>query len=133
MAHLGKTARKSFDATASARAWHEAAGDGEPGPEALAGVAALWAVAHSGWDLESVAGACYSAARLSHTRSERLAGACLFGLALATAAADGLEVERLAGLRALAERENVRPPESRALIVGAVYELDTGRVRVLED
>ena len=39
--------------------------------------------------------------------------------------------QSVAALRAIAERENL-PAEQRARIVGAVYELETGRVRILD-
>ena len=109
-------------------AWYEAAADGEPGPETLAGATALLAVARAGADREFVAGACYTMGRVTHTGASRLASACLFGLGLAAAADGGLEDGHMQDLVALAERWGGAGPEPRVVAAVTAAARHPGRV-----
>jgi len=64
--------------------WHAAADTvpaGAPGPEAVAPVVGVWALARRGLDDPFTAGAMFSVARLTHRDPERVAAACLVALA----------------------------------------------------
>jgi dephospho-CoA kinase len=66
--------------------WHLAADivpPAEPGPEALAPVVGLWALARRGLDDAFTASVMFSLARLTHRDPARIAGACLIALAAA--------------------------------------------------
>ncbi len=120
---------------ADRRAWYQPATDqGHPGPETLAGPTALWAVAQSGVDLEFVAGACYTVARVTHTAPSQLANACLFGLGLAAVAEGELDEKRLEALTVLAGRWGRAEPEpsvTAALTAAARSPGEREAVRVL--
>jgi hypothetical protein len=89
--------------------WYRAAGPDadEPGPETLAAPLVVWSLSRAGPDAEFVAAAAASLARLTHTDPARIAGACLYALALQealiAAAADALAAP-LPGWTALARR-----------------------------
>jgi dephospho-CoA kinase len=54
----------------------------EPGPESLASPLVVWSLSRAGPDAEFLAAAAASLARLTHTDPARIAGACLYALAL---------------------------------------------------
>jgi dephospho-CoA kinase len=97
--------------------WHRAADAAwaEPGPETLAAPIALWSLARRGDDADYTASVAASLARLTHEERRRIADATLVSLALASAAAGGLERvrQRWAEHERLAERWG-GAPASRA-------------------
>jgi dephospho-CoA kinase len=71
--------------------WYRAAraDAGAPGPESLAAALVVWSLSRGGPDAEFVAAAAASLARLTHTDPARIAGACLYALALQEAMVGG--------------------------------------------
>jgi len=61
----------------------------DAGPEALAGPVVVWSLSRVGPDAEFLAAAAASLARLTHTDPARIAGACLYALALQGAVVSG--------------------------------------------
>jgi dephospho-CoA kinase len=96
----------------------------EPGPESLAAPLVVWSLSRGGQDAEFVAAAAASLARLTHTDPVRIAGACLYALAMEAALARGVAPEALAavlpGWIALAGRwGGAAPPDAVTAAVEA--------------
>jgi dephospho-CoA kinase len=112
------------------RPWYRAAGPGEQaGPETLAPPVVIWSLSRGGPDVEFLAAAAASLARLTHTDPAQIAGACLYALALQEATVGG-SAEALASSlptwTALAGRwGGAAPPEAVTAAVDAAARIQT--------
>jgi dephospho-CoA kinase len=80
--------------------WYRAARPqgGDEGPEALAAPVVVWALSRHGPDVDFLAAAAASMARLTHNDPGRVAGACLYAVALQEAMVSGTAEALLAPL-----------------------------------
>jgi dephospho-CoA kinase len=102
----------------------------EEGPEALAPAVAVWALSRGGPDLEFLAAAAASLARLTHSDPERIAGACLYAIALQEAMLHGPNpalLSSLPGWTAVAGRWGGAAPTQRLMAAVESAALATGR------